>query len=451
MEPEERLLTAIDRLADDGTTEEICLLAALLACRGKVEMLRTGWQHPFREYAELAGDGFDRALRGLITRGIVVQHRSYYTITLNSDIMRWNRGLISSRCASRLFRRAHTRFAHVLREIPYDVLRDLCRLQSATAVNRARRKMGDRLYWALKRAGLLVWNGRANPCFFPTLYWVVEVPRAAAVAWTLEQGNALTWTNMVNDCGMAFHMALATGHLVYDGAAKEVTLPARGQELAVAYRDTAVRRRLRWVSDCRTETMHALIDELAVPMPAVWVKGRVTQVGRAWILQREAPLRILFKDPTLRQYLRKLVRSLVKMGLAQLIVHRDKSEWYYFAPGIPPVAKEQLELPAGRVSLPEDLQAKAMAGYHLLRITQERDGTWRLRPELQSPDLPPGAAEQMKASLGRFKFQHRVSGPAEDGSYRVSDPDACRWAVLELLLNPVAEFLTSQPEEEEVG
>ncbi|MFZ5825844.1 MAG: hypothetical protein ACOY94_16220 [Bacillota bacterium] len=449
MQPEDRLLAAIDRLATDGSTQEICLLAALLACRGGVEMRTTGWQNPFREYADLAREGFAQALRGLIDRGIVVQYRDG-TIGLNSDIMRWNRGLISSRCANRLFVGAHARFAHVLREIPYEVLRRLCRLQSAAAINRAHREMGDRPYWALKRAGLLVWNGRAAPRLFPSLHWVTEVPRITAEALTLDQGNALTWANMVNS-GITFHMALATGHIVYDSETKDLTLPAHGQELALGYRDTAIRRRLRWLSDIRTETMHALIDELAVPLPAVWVKGRASQVNRAWILQPDAPLRVLFKDPTLRQYLRRLVRTLAKMGLAQLIVRRDKSEWYHFAPGIPPVAKQRLELPAERFSLPEELQAKAMAGYHLLRIAQDQGGTWRLRPALDNPDMPPGAAERMTAALGRLKFQHRVAGPADDGSYRIADPEAYRWAVLELLINPVAEFLTAQPEEEEVG
>ncbi|MFZ5816480.1 MAG: hypothetical protein ACOY93_14475 [Bacillota bacterium] len=448
MEVEERLLTAIDQLAKEGTAEEIRLLAALLACRGKVEMLRTGWQSPFRGYAELAQNGFDEALRGLIGRGIVVQHRRPYRIALNSYIISRNKDFVSFRCANRLFTRAHHRFAKILREIPYAVLRDMCRLQSVTAVNRAYRNLTAQQYRGLKVAGLLVWNGRANPCFFPSLNWVEDVPWATAVALTLREGNALTWANMVSECGMAFHMALATGHIVYDGETKEVALTAPGEELALAYRDTAIRRRLRWVSNCRTEAMHALIDELEAPLPAVWVKGRASQVDRAWIVQREAPLRILLKDPTLRQWFRRLVRSLMKMGLAQLIHCHDQGDWFFFAPGIPRVAKEVLDLPEERFSLPEELQAQVMAGCHLLGITRKQDGTWWIRPDLQDPALPPGAAERISATLGRLKFQRRVKGPDEAGAYRIYDGDTYRWAVVEELLDPAAEFLTFRPEEE---
>lgn len=360
MEIERELLAAIDQLAADGDTATIRCLAALLACDAKVEVRVNGWQHPFREYTEQEGTNHRQAVEQLIKRGIAV--RTKKALMLNSAVMSYNKNFVASRCANRLFARAWAHFAPVLRATHFDDLRDLCRRQSNAAVNRAHRHMGAR-YWDLKRLGLLVTSSRTNPRVFPTLGYVPEVPRVAGIALTLEQGRALTAQNLLNDVGVIYQVALATGCLEpKDGS---VALTDRGRELAAAYVADTIGRRLRWVSWSRTEAMHFLADELLVPLPADWVDGTPTQVGRMKA-EEDAPLRELLRDKVLRGWMRRLVRRLSAMGVAQKIACRDGVSRYFFAPGLAGLVKEALGLPAEQFAVPKRMARwgwEAIAGF----------------------------------------------------------------------------------------
>jgi len=442
LEVEKELLHAIDELAQGGTTGEIRCLAALLACRGKVERRKLGWQHPFGDYLEREGDAGQQQVQGLAKRQIVTMTRN--ALVLNSSIMRYSKDQVCFRCADRLFARAHARFAQVLGEIPFDVLRDLSRSGSTAAENRAYRGLGNR-YWELRRAGLLVSSGRTKPHLFPALRWVAEVPWMAAVALTLEQGRALTYDNCKNEGGLVFHMAIAAGCLDCEGPEK-VALTPLGRELAHTHAATSIERRLRWIGGCRDEAMHALIDELSAPLPAVWVDGTPTFVDRTWQVDRDSPLRLLLKDRQLRMWLRRLVRRLQKMGLAQLIADRHGQSRYYFASGVSQLAKAALGLPEARFELPKEMQVQCLAAGHLLAIGRDSDGVWRLRPEAGSPP-PAEVVGCMDGALRRLRGKHLVAGPADDGTYRIPNPDSYRWTVAELLLDPAAEYLTEVPVE----
>lgn len=445
MEVEERLLTAIDKLVADGPAGEIRCLAALLACRGKVERRRLGWQNPFCDYAEQEGAACREQLNGLIRRGILFETRS--AVVLNSHVMTYNKAYATGRCANRLFAQAYSRFAPVLRKIPFDDLRDLSRLQSVPAESRFIRRHGA-LYRELKQAGLLVSSSRSKPHVFPSLVWVDDVPEALGVALTLEKGNALTWQNCNNNSGMAFRMALATGLMEYDSEQGDLRFTPQGRELGAAFLEKAIRRRLNWLSGCREETMHFLLDELAVPLPALWIDGTPSRIDRSWLLQGDAPYRLLLKDRQLRAWLRRLVRQLVRMGAARLINCGERGQWYYFAPGVASVAKSELELPEVRFELPVEFQAQCLACNLLLGIAREPDGVWRLRPAAGSA-MAEAVAESVSLTLRKLKGQRIISGPAEDGSYRIPDPDAYRWTLVEWLLDPITEFLTSLPAEEQ--
>lgn len=448
MEVEENLLTAIDQLAKDGPIGEIRFLAALLACRGKVERRQRGWQHPFEDFAEREGDAFLQDLRGLKARGIVYQTKDH-DICLNSYIISRDKDFVCQRCANRLFIRAHHRFAQVLIGVQFDDLFDVFCRRSHAAVNRAARNMGAR-FWELKKAGLLVSSNRAQPHVFHAMRWVDELPWAAGVALTLEQGNALTWKNCVNQSQMAFHMALASGFIAYDSEKQETQLTAKGRTLANEYIEHAMRKRLRWFGDIREETMHLMLDELSTPLPSVWVDGRGKQLDNTWDVGPRTPLRILLlKDRQLRIWFRRLVRRFEKLGLAQLISCRDGVKRYYFAPGAAAVAKDSFGLPADGVELPRDLRAQFSA-YHTLtaHLAKENGGIWRVRPDLTNPELPKGAADLAESFLRKHKWGRLVIGPEDDGAYRVSDPDTFRWELVEAFLEPVAEFLTTNPAEE---
>lgn len=448
MEVEANLLTAIDQLAKDGPVGEIRFLAALLACRGKVERRQRGWQHPFEDFAEREGDAFLQELRGLKARGIVYQTRGQ-DICLNSYIISHNKDFVCQRCANRLFIRAYHRFAQVLKDLEFDDLFDVFCRRSHAAVNRASRNMGAR-FWGLKKAGLLVSSHRAQPHVFHAMRWVEELPWAAGVALTLEQGNALTWKNCVNQNHIAFHMAVASGMLAHDSEKQETELTAKGRTLASEYIEYAMRRRLRWFGDIREETMHLMLDELTAPLPSVWIVGRGKQLENTWDAGPQTPLRILLlKDRQLRIWFRRLVRRFAKLGLAQLILCRDGVERYYFAPGAAAVAKDSFALPEGGLTLPRELRAPLSAYLHLVtHLAREADGVWRVRPDFASPDLAKGAAGLAEGFLRRNKFGRLVTGPDEDGVYRVSDPDTFRAQLYEEFLEPVAEFLTTNPEEE---
>jgi len=434
MEVEERLLSAIEKLARDGSPGEIRLLAAFLACRGKVEMLRTGWQQPFRDFVERTGASFETDLQGLVTRGIIVRGRG--ALWLNSDIIRHNKVFVTTRCANRLFALAHGKFALVLKEIAYEDLRPLARNPSVTAENRAIRNMG-KSYARLKNVGLLVSSSRTKPHLFPSLHWVEDVPWAVAVAITLRQGNALTWNNCMNSGGMAFHMAVATGCLETD-AEGGVRLTARGESVGQAYIEKVLQKRLRWPGGYPDEAVHLVLDELSAPLPAFWIDASSSRVYKTWLLDPGAPLRLLFRDRHLRALLRRMVRRLQKLGLADLITCRDGTDRYYFAPGVAQLAKQAFDLPVERFTLPQEFQAQFAAGFELLaKLSREHDGLWRLRPD----------PAKVESALPKLKWQRRVVGPDSDGSYRVSDPDTYRETVVELLMDPVAEFLTTLPEE----
>lgn len=440
MEVETDLLEAIDQLASDGSEGEIRCLAALLASRGKAERRTKGWQHPFGDFVEREGAAAQEQIQGLIRRRIVVVTRK--ALELNSVLISRDKDFVTTRCANRLFTRAHAKFAGVLREIPFEVLHDLTRNASTTAENRAHRSLGRR-YWELKRAGLLASSNRTKPYLFPSLHWVQQVPWAAAVALTLEQGDALTYGNLTNDCGMAAQMAIATGSIErHQGT---VQLTAQGRELAHTY-ITKSAARFRWIAGCRDEAMRFLLDQVEAPLPAFWVDGTPTAVDKAWLVEPDLPLRLLLKDRRLRSWLRRIVRRLAKLGLAQLISRRDGTSWYYFAPGLAGLAKAAVELPPGEpLALPPDLQAQCVAANQLLSIAREPDGFWRLR--LPASDTT-GVAER---TLARLKVGRLAAGPAEDGAYRIPDPADYRWAVKERLLDPAAEFLTTPPEEEEAA
>jgi hypothetical protein len=446
MEVEERLLTAIDQLAKDGSAGEIRCLAALLACRGKVEQRSLGWQHPFRDYAEQEGAACRQQLNGLIKRGILVESRS--AVSLNSQIMTYNKSYVTGRCANRLFTRAFSTFAPVLRQMPFDDLRELSRLQSVPAENRFIRKHGA-LYRQLRQAGLLVSSSRTRPYVFPSLCWVDHVPEALVVALTLEQGGALTWENCLHNSGIIAHMAVATGFLEHEAQQDDVRLSPKGRELGAAYLEKAIRRRLNWIPQCREETMQLLLDELAAPLPAVWIDGAPSRVDKTWFLQPDAPYRIFLKDRQLRIWLRRLVRHLVRMGAARLIDRGGQGGWYYFAPGAAQMAKAALELPAERFTLPPEFEAQCRACNLLLRISRESDSLWRIRLDTTAA-MGEAIAEQVSLTLRKLKAQRMISGPADDGTYRILDPDVYRWTLVEWLLDPITEFLGSLPEAEQI-
>gem|GEM_PF-2706152 len=434
MEVEKELLGAIDQLAKDGDAAAIRCLAALLACDGNVERRTSGWQHPFQDFAEREGEGLRQSVERLIQRGIVT--RSKTAIAINSHVMSRSRAFVTLRCANRLFSGAWAHFAPVLGAIRCDDLRDLTRRQSTTAASRAHRNMGTR-YWELKRMGLLVYGNRSNPRLFPTLSYVDELPRVAAVALTLEQGHALTTKNLVNEVGIHYYVAVATGCLAQAGTGNSLTLTDRGRELATTYVADAIRRRLRWIGNCRTETMHFLADQPGAPLPAVWVDGKPSEVRRAWtVVGAEDPLRILFMDRQLRAWLRCLVRRLQAMGLSQSIACRDGIDRYYFAPGVVALAKDELGLPQERFALPPDLSAPFSAYESLLAMDRDDTGRWYLRAGV------PGKMRELK-SLGL------LAGPRDDGTYSVKDLDRHRSAMVEVALGPVCELLTSLPEPDE--
>lgn len=352
MELEPRLLEAIDQLVAEGDTAAIACLAAFLACDGKVGILSSGLQYPFRDFLERdAVRG--KAVEDLVRRGILV--RSRRGLILNTEMMSRNKAKATSRCARRLFARAWRHFAPVLDAVHFDDLRDLCRRQSVAALNRAHRHMGAR-YWELHRLGLLVTSNRTTPRLFPTLSFVSDVPEAAAIALTLDQGRALTAANMANNVGVVYQVALAVGCLADDGS---VTLTDRGRTLATAYVADAIRRRLRWIGGCRDEAMHFLVDELLAPLPAVWIDGTPTQVSRIQQVEEEAPLRVLFHDRQLRAWMRRLVRRLTAIGVARKIACRDGVDRYYFAPGVAEVAKATLGLPDERFVVPKKLARRS--------------------------------------------------------------------------------------------
>jgi hypothetical protein len=448
VEVEAELLTAIDQLAAEGPVGEIRFLAALLACRGKVERRERGWQHPFEEFAEREGDALVQALRGLKARGIVYQTRGH-DICLNSYIISRNKDFVCQRCANRLFIRAHHRFAQVLKDVRFDDLFDVFCRHSHAALNRASRNLGAR-FRELKKAGLVVSSHRAQPRVFHAMRWVEELPWAAGVALTLQQGNALTWKNCVNQHQMAFHMALATGIITHDSEKQETQLTAKGRTLADGYIEHAMRKRLRWFGDMREETMHLMLDELVAPLPSVWIDGRGKQLENTWDVDPKRPMRILLlKDRRLRMWFRRLVRRFEKLGLAQLITYYDGVDRYYFAPGAAAVAKDSFGLPPEGVVVPQDMQAQFSAYHHLAaRLKKESAGIWRVHPDFTSPDLTGGAASLAEGFLRKHKWGRLVMGPEEDGAYRVSDSDTFRQELFEAFLNPIAEFLTTSPEEE---
>lgn len=448
MDVEANLLTAIDQLAKDGPIGEIRFLAALLACRGKVERRKRGWQHPFQDFAEREGTAFLSALRGLKVRGIVYQTKRE-DIVLNSNIVSWDKDFVCQRCADRLFIRARHHFDQVLKEVNFDDLFDVFCRRSNAAVNRASRRMGVR-FGSLKKAGLLVSSGRTQPHVFHAMHWVKELPWAAGVALTLEQGNALTWKNCVNQSQMAFHMALATGIISHDKEKQETHLTEKGRTLASEYIELAMRKRLRWFGDIRKETMHLMLDELSAPLPAVYIDGRGKQLETAWHVDPKTPLRILLlKDPWLRSWFRRLVRRFEKLGLAKLIVSGAGVKRYYFAPGAAAVAKASFGLPAEGITLPRVLQAPLCAYTMLIaRLSKEDGGTWRVRPYFAGPDLPKRAADLAERFLRKHKWGRLVIGPDEGGAYRITDPDAFRAELYEAFLGPVATFLIRTPEED---
>lgn len=448
MEVEENLLTAIDQLAKDGPTGEIRFLAALLACRGKAERRQRGWQHPFQDFVEREGTEFHAELRGLKARGIVYQTKRE-DIVLNSYIIGHDKDFVCQRCANRLFVRAHHRFAQVLREIRFDDLFDVFCRRSHAAINRASRRMGAR-FGSLKKAGLLVSSRRAQPHVFHAMRWVEELPWAAGVALTLEQGKALTWKNCVNQSQMAFHMALASGIISHDGEKQETHLTDKGRSLANWYIEHAMRKRLRWFGDIREETMHLMLDELSAPLSSLWIDGRGKQLENIWRIDPTTPLRmVLLKDRTLRMWFRRLVRRFEKLGLARLIACRDGHKQYFFAPGAAAVAKDSFGLPAGPVTFPADLSALYSAYHHLTTgLNQEGDGKWRLPPDSVSPQLTGDAANLAEDFLRKHKWGRLVIGPDEDGGYRVSNPDMFSQELYEAFLEPIAQFLTTSPREE---
>jgi hypothetical protein len=449
VEVEEQLLAAIDQLAKDGPTGEIRFLAALLACRGKVERRQRGWQHPFEDFAEREGAAFHQELRGLVARGIVYRTKQE-AIVLNSYIITRDKDFVCERCANRLFIRARHRFATVLGGFRYDDLFDVACRRTHTAVNRAYRKTGARLE-DLEKAGLLVWSNRAKPHVFPAMRWVSELPWAAALALTLEQGNALTWKNCLNNSQMAFHMAQATGLIDHDSEKQSTELTAKGRELAGEYIEHAMRKRLRWIGNMREEAMHLMLDELSEPLPSVWINGRGKQLENTWHVDPKTPLRILLlKDWMLRKWYKQMVRRFEKLGLAKLIACRDGVDRYFFAPGAAAIAKDAFSLPAEPFALPREQQPLLDAYYHLTaHLAEEKGRIWRVRPDFAGSELAEGAAELAEGVLRRLKFGRLVIGPEEDGSYRVSDPDKFRWELVEAFLDPVATFLTTIPEEEE--
>lgn len=449
MEVEERLLSAIDQLAKDGDVGEIRCLAALIACRGKVEMLNLGFQNPFRTFAEQEGDALQQHLRGLVRRGIVIEYRDG-TITLNSYIVTRNKDFLSTRCANRLFARARPVFAKALANLPFKEIKDLGRLQTNAAANRAYRAMGGR-YRELKRFGLLVTSNRTDPRVFHSLRRVEDVPWATAVALTLEQANALTRNNLVGDCGIAYHLAVAMGYLEEDSDGKNVALTERGRQMAVAYTADSIRRRVRWIGDSRPETMHLLLDELLSPMPAVWITGTLSQVNKTWRIQPEAPLRILFKERQMRLWIRKLVRRLDKLGIAQLVSCSDGVDRYFFAPNVSQLAKDALDLPAERFALPPEQSDRFAAFSRLLNIARDDAGQWRLRASQADVASAGAVDDHVKTTLRHMKKERLIKGPSDDGSYIVADADGYRWTLVGLLMDPITEFMTTDPEEEEAA
>jgi hypothetical protein len=436
VEVEQALLSAIDRLAADGEEGEIRCLAALLTCRGKVEKRATGWQHPFQDYAERGGAAALRSLDGLIRRGIVVRTRS--AVVLNSYIMGHNKDFVTIRCANRLFTRARRHFDGVLGEIRFADLQDICRLRSAAAINRALRNMGAG-FRDVKSLGLVVSSARAAMRIFPTLRYMNEVPRVTGLALTLDQGGALTVQNLLNDVGVTYHLAVAAGCLKEtDGS---VQLTERGRELAAEYVAGTIRRRFGWISQCRPEAMHFLLDEFASPLPAIWVDGTPSKVAKAWPLQAEAPLRVLLKDRQLRIWMRRLVRRLTTLGLAQCIELKDGACWYYFAPHVATLAKDSFDLPEEPFALAPEFGLRLAAFSQLFGLRRETEGRWVVQPD-RTID------EQLVRETLRSLREQELAAPRRDGSgsYLVRDVESYRWGLEEALLGPVMEFLGTLPE-----
>lgn len=438
MEVEQGLLAAIDRLAADGTEAEIRCLAAILSCSGKVERRVQGWQHPFQEYAERGGASVRQALDGLARRGIVVDGRR--AITLDSYIMTRDKDFVCTVCAHRLFTKARRLFTELLTSISFADLKDLGIHPSTVAENRAYRNLGHR-YWALRDMGLYVCSHRTNPRIFPTLRYMDEIPKVTGMALTLEQGRALTAKNLLMEVGVTYHLAVAGGYLAEGPDPGSCQLTERGRELATAYVVEAIRRRFGWVSQCRDEAMHFLVDELARPLPTIWMDARAPQMRKLWPYEAQAPQRILFKDWQLRAWIRQLVRRLKRMGLAERIESQNGSSHYYFAPGVAGLAKDALGLPEERFSLAPEFQERIAAFATLFPLRRDAEGRWLIQAEV------PAEHKLLRETLREVKSRELASR-RRDGSLMVEDPDQYRWALEEILLGPVMEFLATVPEPE---